>query len=184
MGGIPAPLQGLTTELLDIPGGTFTMGTTAAEVLTAVNACVAEGGNCQISMGEDSSPPHQVTLNAFRIEQTEVTYEQYLAFLNWMGPRSHLNGCDGFACLATLNETDISNVTFDSANYRVPATINRFPVANVTWYGARSYCKAIGRRLPTEAEWERASRGSDQRIYPWGNEAGMSHWPIPAAGRM
>jgi formylglycine-generating enzyme required for sulfatase activity len=159
----------LLTPLLDVEGGTFTMGTTAAEVLTAVNICVDQGGNCQVTFGEDSNPPHPVTLNAFRIEQTEVTYEQYLAFLNWMGPRSHLNGCDGFPCLATLNETDISNVTFDSANYRVRPEINSFPVANVTWYGARSYCEAVGRRLPTEAEWERASRGSDGRIYPWGN---------------
>jgi formylglycine-generating enzyme required for sulfatase activity len=167
--GVPVPLQGILTTLLDIPGGTFTMGTTAAEVLTARNACVDEGGNCDISSGEDSSPPHQLTLNAFRMEQTEVSYEQYLAFLNWMGPRSHLNGCGGFACLATLNETDISNVTFDSANYRVPPAINNFPVANVTWYGARAYCEAVGRRLPTEAEWERAARGSEGFIYPWGN---------------
>ena len=150
------------------------MGTTAAEVLAAVNACVDDGGNCQITFGEDSSPPHDVTLNAFQIEQTEVTYEQYLAFLNTMGPRSHLNGCDGFSCIATLNETDISNVTFDSANYRVPAVLNRFPVAGVTWYGARSYCRAVGRRLPTEAEWERAARGNDGRIYPWGNDRNVA----------
>ncbi len=169
-GGIPDPLVGLTTQLVDVPGGTFTMGTTPGEVLAAVTACQDEGGNCDISYGEDSAPQHQVTLDAFRIEATEVTYEQYLAFLNWLGPRSHLNGCDGFPCLATLNETDVSNVTFDSANYRVPSQINSFPVANVTWYGARAYCEAIGRRLPTEAEWERTARGSDGRIYPWGND--------------
>lgn len=173
--GIPDPLVGLTTQLVDIPGGTFTMGTTPGEVLAAVTACQDEGGNCDISFGEDSAPPHQVTLDAFRIETTEVTYEQYLAFLNWLGPRSHLNGCDGFPCLATLNETDVSNVTFDSANYRVPSQINRFPVANVTWYGARAYCEAIGRRLPTEAEWERAARGSDGRIYPWGNDVTIAN---------
>jgi formylglycine-generating enzyme required for sulfatase activity len=171
---IPDPLVGLLTPLVSVPGGTFTMGTTPGEVLAAVTACVDEGGNCNIAYGEDSAPQHQVTLDAFQIEATEVTYEQYLAFLNWMGPRSHLNGCDGFPCLATLNETDVSNVTFDSANYRVPPAINNFPVANVTWYGARAYCEAIGRRLPTEAEWERAARGSDGRIYPWGNEANLT----------
>ncbi|MCY3945483.1 MAG: SUMF1/EgtB/PvdO family nonheme iron enzyme [Anaerolineaceae bacterium] len=162
-------LEGQLTELLSVAGGTFVMGTTAQEVLAAVDACVAEGGNCQLSFGEDSSPPHSVTLNAYRMERTEVTYTQYLAFLNALGPRSHLNGCDGQACLATLNETDLSNVTFDSVNYRVPGVLANRPVSGVTWYGARAYCEAIARRLPSEAEWERAARSNDDRIFPWGN---------------
>lgn len=171
---IPDALAGLLTPLIDIPGGTFEMGTTLAEIRTAVDECVADEGNCQVAYGEDSFPPHQVTVNAFRIEATEVTYEQYMAFLNSLGPRSHLNSCGGFLCLATLNETDVSNVTFDSANYRVRPEINRFPVAGVTWYGAKAYCEAIGRRLPTEAEWERAARGSDGRRFPWGNNLDTS----------
>ncbi len=166
---VPDALAGIVTTLRNVDGGTFDMGTTLAEVRTAVDACVADEGDCQVQYGEDSFPPHSVTLNPFRIEENEVTYEQYLAFLNWLGPRSHLNGCDGFACLATQNETDASNVSFDSANYRVLPALNRYPVAAVTWYGARSYCRAIGRRLPTEAEWERAARGADGRIFPWGN---------------
>jgi formylglycine-generating enzyme required for sulfatase activity len=166
---VPDILAAILTTLRSVDGGTFEMGTTLAEVRTAVDACIADEGDCQVQYGEDSFPPHSVTLNPFRIEETEVTYEQYLAFLNWMGPRSHLSGCDGFACLATQNETDASNVSFDSANYRVLPALNRYPVAAVTWYGARAYCRAIGRRLPTEAEWERAARGADGRIYPWGN---------------
>lgn len=169
-GQVPPPLQGLLTELVPVDGGTFLRGTDLAEVRAAVDACIADGGQCQISYGEDSLPAHQVTLDPFQIEITEVTYQQYLAFLNWLGPRSHLNGCDGFPCLATTNETDASNVIFDSANYRVQTFLEQYPVAGVTWYGARAYCNAIGRRLPTEAEWERAARGSDGRIFPWGNE--------------
>ena len=164
-----AALEGLLTELLPVAGGSFTMGTTPAEVLAAVQDCRADGGNCEITYGEDSAPPHSVTLNAFRMERTEVSYAQYLAFLNALGPRSHLDACDGQACIATLNETELSNVTFDSVNYRVPGVLANRPVSGVTWFGARAYCEAVGRRLPLEAEWERAARSNDDRIFPWGN---------------
>jgi formylglycine-generating enzyme required for sulfatase activity len=167
---VPPELQSLLTPLLPIPGGTFEMGTTAAEVRAAVDLCLADGGECRLEYGEDSFPPHNVTLDPYQMEEREVTYGQYLVFLNYLGPRSHLNACDGFLCLATQNETDASNVTFDSANYRVPPFLENYPVAAVTWYGAKAYCEAIGRRLPTEAEWERAARGGDGRLYPWGND--------------
>jgi formylglycine-generating enzyme required for sulfatase activity len=167
---IPPQLAGLLTTMESVDGGTFTMGTTPAEVNAAVNECVnVFEGACTVAMGEDSAPAYQVTVNPFQIEVTEVTYEQYMAFLNWLGPNSHRNGCDGQPCLATRNDVDTSNVTFNNTFYSVPDVINRHPVVNVTWYGANTYCRAIGRRLPTEAEWERAARGGDGRIYPWGN---------------
>lgn len=167
---IPASLANILTPLRDVTGGTFTMGTTSQEVIEAVNECVnVYDGSCNIADGEDSAPAFQVTINPFQIEQFEVTYEQYIAFLNSMGPNSHRNGCGGQPCLATRNDVDTSNVTFDSANYRVPEVINRHPIVNVTWYGADAYCRAIGRRLPTEAEWEHAARGSEGFLYPWGN---------------
>lgn len=158
------------SELLFVTGGTFDMGTTPAEVLAAVQLCVEDqGGNCLIEMGDDSAPPHRVTINPFQIEVTEVTYQQYVDFLNLLGPGSHQNGCDGLPCLATNAEAESSNVFFGE-RYTVAPQISQFPVANVTWYGANSYCQAFNRRLPTEAEWELAARGFDGRIYPWGNE--------------
>lgn len=167
---IPAGMVGLLSELRPVDGGTFQMGTTPQEVADAVRQCTDEfEGNCQLAYGEDSFPPHNVTVDPFQMEVTEVTYQQYLAFLNSMGPNSHRNGCDGQVCAATRAEAENSNILFDSANYRANPVLNNYPVTGVTWYGAKAYCETIGRRLPTEAEWERAARGSDSRLYPWGN---------------
>jgi formylglycine-generating enzyme required for sulfatase activity len=167
---VPRLLEGIISAVRNVDGGSFEMGTTPAEVLTAVNECVdAYQANCDVAWGEDSAPVHQVTVNPFAMEVTEVTYAQYLAFLNSMGPNSHRTGCEGQLCIATRAEDPNSNVIFDSANYRVLDVISQFPVSAVTWYGAKSYCEAIGRRLPTEAEWERAARGPQNFLYPWGN---------------
>ena len=170
-GGPPDILVRLASELLPVAGGEYNMGTTAGEAATAVRDCVErDGGACQEAWAQDSFPQHLVTVSPFQIEGTEVTYEQYLAFLNWMGPGSHSNGCDGQPCLATRSESETSSVTFDSANYDVPDVINRMPVVEVTWYGAKAYCEALGRRLPTEAEWELAAKGMEGFVYPWGND--------------
>ncbi|MEO8608145.1 MAG: SUMF1/EgtB/PvdO family nonheme iron enzyme [Chloroflexota bacterium] len=167
---VPRLLEGIISPVRNVDGGTFDMGTSASEVATAVNECVnTYQANCEVAWGEDSAPMHQVTINPFSMEVTEVTYAQYLAFLNSMGPNSHRTGCEGKLCIATRAEDPNSNVIFDSANYRVLDVISDFPVTAVTWYGAKSYCEAIGRRLPTEAEWERAARGPQDKLYPWGN---------------
>ena len=165
-------LRDLGSELILVRGERpFQMGTTREEVQAAVNQCVnEEGGDCVVEFGEDSIPPHPVSVPNFEIERTEVTYGQYLAFLNTLGPSGHLDGCNGRLCVATQGESETSNIFFDSSGYRVNGLIDSFPVSGVTWYGAHAYCGAIGRRLPTEAEWEMAARGYDGRIYPWGNE--------------
>src|SRR3990167_11182773 len=55
---------------------------------------------------------------------------------------------------------------------RVPIADDDFPMSDVSYMEAESYCKSMGKRLPTEEEWEKAARGSDGRIWPWGNEFG------------
>ena len=170
-GAVPFWAEEVGSELVRVDGGTFEMGTTPQEVTAAVNQCVnVEGGNCELAFGADSIPQHSVTISAFQIERTEVTYRQYLIFLAALGAGSHLSGCDAPPCVITRSENENSNIVFSGSNYVVAGVIEDFPVANVTWYGAEAYCRAIGRRLPTEAEWERAARGSDDFIYPWGNE--------------
>lgn len=103
----------------------------------------------------DERPVHEVKVSAFLIDVNPVTNGQYKKF------------CDetGQAAPAPPN--------FD-ANYFLGKP--RYPVVNVSYHDARAYAKWAGRRLPTEAEWEKAARGTDERMYPWGNEP-----PTPSA---
>ena len=174
---IPSDLLAKRSPLIQVPGGAFEMGTKAQEAAIAAEECTSLwNSKCDPNDASDSFPPHQVTISPFYIEEKEVTYDQYLAFLNaetiGMGARNskHKNGCEGQLCIETRTENQNSNINSDTQNYRVNAAITNFPVAGVTWYGAQSYCAAIGRRLPTEAEWEHAARWTQNTIYPWGNE--------------
>jgi len=168
---VPLLLQGQLSALVAVSGGTFNMGTNQQELAIAVDECqVRDGGICNASDGGDSIPLHQVTIDQFWIERTEVSLTQYVAFLNSQGAGSHSNGCFGELCIITQSENQFSNILFDGANYTVAPVFANLPAPGVSWWGAQAYCQAIGRRLPTEAEWERAARGANNFLYPWGDQ--------------
>ncbi|MBI5666788.1 MAG: SUMF1/EgtB/PvdO family nonheme iron enzyme [Chloroflexi bacterium] len=178
------PLDLFGSPLVAIPGGTFEMGTTPQEVAEAVRVCVEDqGGNCLMEYGEDSIPVHTVRLSPYYLEISEVTVDQYVRFLNTLGPGGHRAGCDGQPCATTQTEDSTSNIRFDGQTYSVRPLVASYPVTNVTWYGAKGYCQTIGRRLPTEAEWEFAARGFEGSIYPWGNtwDAAYAKTSIPVS---
>lgn len=137
------------TELY-VPPGRFLMGSTDANA------------------DDDEKPQHEVYLDAFWIDETEVTNAQYVLFLNEVG--NHLGQCDGQDCIETLDDGNgDSHILRQGETYVVEAGYADHPVINVSWYGANAYCAWAGRTLPTEAQWERAACGEDARIYPWGN---------------
>lgn len=168
---IPPALDAIKTEMVTVTGGTFMMGTTLEEGKQAMDECALYGKSCpDPNWIADSIPPHQTTVDSFEMEVYEVSVDQYVTFLNWMGPNEHKTGCNGQPCLLTTSEESNSLVEFDGETYQVrnPGFYTGHPIAYVTWWGAVEYCRTLDRRLPTEAEWERAARGSQNYIYPWG----------------
>ena len=103
----------------------------------------------------DEQPLHEVTLSAFEIDPTEVTQTAYLECV------------EAGACQIPEDAPERDGPEWD------PDAMPDHPVFHVTWYMADEYCTFAGKRLPTEAEWERAARGpgDTRRRYPWGDDA-------------
>ena len=135
-------------EMVFVPAGTFVMG--------------SEIGR------EDEKPVREVYLDAFYIDKYEVTNSEYVEFLNAV--EGHLARCDGYVCIDTKDEDPRSRIMYQAGRYMVEAGYEDHPVVHVSWYGAQAYCEYQEKRLPTEAEWEKAARGTDGRMYPWGDE--------------
>ena len=113
----------------------------------------------EFTMGSDSTgdassrPAHEVNVDAFYIDKYEVTNEMY-------------DACSyQVECRRPLNPGSVTRTTYFSN----PVFAN-YPVLYVDWKMANAYCEWRGARLPTEAEWEKAARGTDERTYPWGND--------------
>jgi serine/threonine-protein kinase len=97
----------------------------------------------------DEKPQHQVYLPEYRISLTPVTNRQYSQFVAATGHR----------------------VPSDWKNGQIPSGKADHPVVEITWHDAQAFCTWAEVRLPTEAEWEKAARGPEGRIWPWGNNA-------------
>jgi len=137
-------IEPLFTDMAVIPSGTYVRGSN-------------EGAR-------DEMPRHAIHLSSFALDVHPVTNEQFLRFLQAMGGEKDVNNND----IIRLKDSRIKR---SSGKLVIESGYARHPVVGVTWYGAVAYAKWIGKRLPTEAEWEAAaSAGNEDALYPTGNE--------------
>lgn len=143
-------------EMVLVPEGKFTMGSPG----TALDEDAAE------------KPVHEVSVPAFQIDKYEVTNAQYARFLNATKRTQDEAGHE----YVGLNEyLPLEQV---NGEWRPKKGMEKHPMVNVTWYGAMAYAQWAGKRLPTEAEWEKAARGMDGRKFPWGASMDFSKFRI------
>ena len=131
-------------RMVYIPEGFFLMGTSKQE---AVNVVETDPSMSSYDWFEDEMPKHKVWLDGFYIDKYETTNAEFQAFLD----------ATGYKPERVWQKAE----KMDWGNY---------PVFGVSWNDAEAYAKWVGKRLPTEAEWEKVAKGGKDLVYPWGNK--------------
>lgn len=132
-----------------VPGGYFTMGMDRAKADAAIKALGYKGG-WEEAWAWEWAPERKVYAPGFFIDKYEVTWGQWMKFaaafpdLKMKSPRGPAE--------------------------KVPGEFSLYPASSILWAEAQKYCNWTGKALPYEAQWEKAARGADARLYPWGND--------------
>jgi formylglycine-generating enzyme required for sulfatase activity len=145
------PVAGTTPSAGTPPVVVTTPSVVSGEMIKIPAGAFTMGAN---KGDDDEKPEHQVNLPEFQIDKYEVTNALFEAFATATGYKT---------------EAEKRSESRSWRTYFAPDKANH-PVVKVTWSDAQAYCEWTGKRLPTEAEWEKAARGADGRLYPWGNE--------------
>jgi iron(II)-dependent oxidoreductase len=143
---LAASLPAFAADMVAVPAGPFIMG--------------SDDGPA------DERPAHRVTLPGFLIDRYPVTNARLADFLQAAGTHNRQG-----ERLYDFDDPDARVHRDGASRWAADQGYENHPAVETTWAGARDYCASLGKRLPTEAEWEKAARGTDGRRYPWGNAA-------------
>ena len=150
--------------LVYVPAGEFLMGSTDAAVDEALALCQHYQSNCDRSWFTAEQPQHRVHLSGYWIGQTEVTNAQYRSFIEAGGYADHEHWTE-----EGWQWKERNHVVQPQYWNEEPWSGADYPVVGMSWYEAAAFAAWAGACLPTEAEWEKAARGSDGWLWPWGD---------------
>ena len=146
----PSELPPAPAGMVSVPAGNFQMGCDTTSLYDCSEARFGTGGSHEV-------PLHTVYLDGYYIDIHEVTNSQYAQCVA------------AGACQPPVSHIYEGNLIWDDNHYG-DAQYGNFPITNIPWVDGDNYCAWVGKSLPSEAQWEKAARGSnDTRIWPWGN---------------
>lgn len=174
----------LRPEMVQVPGGSFVMGSTIPAVDSAWVWCRRDDAACPRSLFAREQPTRSVTISTFYLDTTEVTTSDLTRWLNQLAgqPSLHLRSLKPDEQWVYFDDQPLLHLypwhqpTYEiryrpeSHSFYVASELGQKPARQVTWFGAQAYCQAHNKRLPTEAEWEFAARGPEGRSFPWGED--------------
>ena len=156
----PLFVQSDNLLMIRIPAGTFKMGSSFVENKRHLKGCRKYDKSCELWWFNDEYPDRLIFLDSYWLDIYEVTNEKYLEFVLATGHRFALDQtCETDKCR--------DGNLWQGASF--PPRIKHQPVTQVSWHDADAFCRWRGKRLPSEAEWEKAARGPSGNLYPWGS---------------